>query len=122
MQPLPKLKHLLFIFTHAGTADFRAKEGVDALLAAAAFEQDISVVFMADGVWALHSHNNPGTLGLPAINKQLPALELYGIDKLYALGADMTQRGIACELENLHLIDSQQLTALISEASQVLRF
>ncbi|MBB3168193.1 DsrE family protein [Simiduia aestuariiviva] len=122
MQPITTPKKLLFIFTHAGTTDLRAKEGLDALLAAAAFEQSISVVFMGDGVWTLHSPSNPGALGLPAINKQLPALSLYGIDKLYAISTDISQRHISCALENLCLIDDQQLTALIREASQVLRF
>lgn len=115
-------KNIVFIFRHSGTRNHLAKEGLDALLAAAAFEQQVSAVFMGDGVWQLHSNSAPESLDLPAIQKQLAALPLYDVDRIYAHQPATAQRGITLSGNGITLINDKELANLIDKADQVLNF
>lgn len=117
-----KPKNLLFLFRRSPTCSPRAKEGLDALLAAAAFEQKIVAVFIDDGVWQLQSDLSLQTLHLPAIDKHLAALPLYGVEQLFVHQASAERRGLSSKLENLCWIDDDQLHTLLNNADQVMTF
>lgn len=85
-------KKILFILRNSPYGSAVAQEGVDAVLAASVFEQDISVLFMDEGVWQLHSHQQSHGVQRPEIHTaterrniaaQLEAFPLYDIDKVY---------------------------------------
>lgn len=70
-----------------------AQEGLDAVLAASVFEQDISVLFMDEGVWQLHNHPQSHGIQHPKIHQgaerknisaQIEAFPLYDINNVYA--------------------------------------
>src|SRR5690606_13065 len=67
------------------------REALDTALAAAAFDQAVSLVFLGDGVWQLLKGQQPEG---KSVEKQLGALPLYDIDRLYAEAESLAQRGL----------------------------
>ena len=49
-------KKTLFILRNSPYGSAMAQEGLDAVLAASVFDQEISVLFMDEGVWNLQNH------------------------------------------------------------------
>jgi tRNA 2-thiouridine synthesizing protein C len=60
-----------------------AKASIDVALAAAAFEQPIDLLFLGDGVLQLHPDQDSRSFGVKNIGRQLAALPLYDIDRVY---------------------------------------
>ncbi len=69
-------------------------EALDALLAASAFEQDLSVVFLDDGVYQLKRGQQPDTLGFKHYTRTFSALGDFGVERLYVDRISMSDRGL----------------------------
>lgn len=116
-------KSLLFVFRHAPYGSALAREGLDALLAAAVYDQEIAVLFINDGVMQLFSGQKPPE-GLKNHQRVLSALSLYGVERVYVDRDSLNQRGLsaadlAIEAEPLSAPDSQ---ALLSSFDHLLSF
>lgn len=85
-------KSILFVFRRAPYDAQRAREGLDALLAAAVYEQDIAVLFLDDGVYQLHAGQQPTQR--KDHSRMLSALPLYGVDRVYADAVSLAERGV----------------------------
>lgn len=113
---------MVFIFQQAPFSSPMAREGLEALLAAAAFEQNPTVIFMGDGIWQLlesgdtPSHKNH--------SKMLGALPLYGVEHIYVHQPSLSQRHL--EISDLLLpaapINNQQFATHIASAKTVFNF
>ncbi|MCV6605105.1 MAG: DsrE family protein, partial [Porticoccaceae bacterium] len=55
--------NLLFILRSAPYGSSLAREGLEAVLAAASLGQNVSVLFMDDGILQLTRHQQPGQIG-----------------------------------------------------------
>ena len=111
----------LFIFAQPPNTP-AAREGMEALLACAAFDQQPSVVFMEHGIYQLLPQGE--SPGVKNLNKMAQALSLYGVDPLYICENSLIQRGIHLSMINLNgtLIDTSQRKHLINQATWVVRF
>ena len=112
---------IVFIFRRSPYSSTMAQEGLDALLATAAFEQDPTVIFMHEGIWQLYPqgesqyHKNYG--------KMLQALPLYGVEKIYVHEPSLRARVHPGSLVIPHqLINDEQLAATIKAATTLLSF
>jgi tRNA 2-thiouridine synthesizing protein C len=115
-------QHLLFVFRSPPYGSGRAREGLDALLAAAVFDQPVSVLFMGDGVFQLNSEQAP--TGSRNQYKMLLSLELYDVDQVYFSISALTSRNIApsdIRIPGTALSD-MEITNLLTTANQVLTF
>jgi len=83
---------MLFILRSTPYASSKAQEGVDAVLAVSVFDQAISVLFMDEGVWQLHNHQQ--SLGIKLESAQA-AIE----------SARKSRKNIAAQLESFPLYD-----------------
>lgn len=110
----------LFIFRQSPIAGRRAKEGLDTLLAAAAFDQKIKLIFWQDGVYQLDKGLDATGFGLAPVNKQLAALPIYGVEDIFASAEQLNT--IDSILENIQPIDSTGMQQMIQRAHQVLVF
>ena len=88
-------KSLLILFRRAPSGHGLARAGYDFALAAAAFEQPVSLLFMDDGVWQLLPEQKPGAIGAKNIASTLDSLPIYDIDSVYAEGESLSARGLA---------------------------
>lgn len=76
-------KRMLVVIRHSPYGSSLAKASLDVVLAAAAFEQNIALLFLGDGVLQLIPHQESSALGKKNIGRQLASLPLYDIDSVY---------------------------------------
>lgn len=112
----------VFIFTQTPVANASAREGVEALLACAAFDLQPSVMFIDQGVLQLLPQGEaPGSKNL---NKMLQALELYGVEGIYVCQSSLSQFGLTSADINPcgQLIKPSERAAILANASWVANF
>lgn len=117
-------KSLLLIFRHPAYGSGLARGGYDLALAAAAFEQPVSLLFMDDGVWQLLPDQESAQIDARSIESTLASLPLYDIESLYAEAHSLGARGLSAEdlVANVNVLDAGQLRELVSAHDQVLVF
>lgn len=94
-------KKILVICRAAPYGNSLARDAIDAILASSAFDPDMHVLFMDDGVWQLKQDQNGKTIDQKTISALLSAFPLYGIDQLYVQHSALSARGL--DSENLCL-------------------
>src|SRR5690348_11943084 len=89
------MKKILFIFRNTPYRNSKAQEGIDAAMAASVFDQVITVLFMDEGLWQLHNHQQSRGIKLEVaqekverknIAAQLESFPLYDIKDIYVDG------------------------------------
>lgn len=88
-------KTLLFILQHAPYGNSATREALDAALAAAAFEQNVQLLFSGDGVWQLLADQQPDAISSKDTGKMLQALEYYDISDVFVDEISLQERGIS---------------------------
>ena len=115
-----------------------AIEALDVVLIGAAFEQDVKLVFMDDGVFQLTRGQDPRGIGMKPFSKAYAALGDYGVRQIYVDEQSLKQRGLHCDdLQSLmyedddndgekksliQLISRQQLSDVIESADVLFNF
>jgi tRNA 2-thiouridine synthesizing protein C len=118
-------KKILFISRHAPYGNSLAKDCIDALLAASAYNQILSLLFLDDGVFQLLAKQDAKEIQQKSFSSMLPALELYDIERIYALKDALISRGISPEdfcCSNVTLLSRQEAQELIKQQDQLLSF
>ncbi len=69
-----------------------AREGLDYVLTSAAYDQDISLLFLGDGVFQLLKNQQSQDINLKPQGSALEILPLYDINKIYAVKEDLEER------------------------------
>jgi tRNA 2-thiouridine synthesizing protein C len=88
------MKRIAFIFTSAPHGTTAGREGLDALMAASAFTDDIGVFFMSDGVFQLVANQQPGAILARDYIATFKVLPLYDINECWVCQASMRERGL----------------------------
>lgn len=101
-----KNKRILICINSSGLSNSAAQEAFDLALAAATFEQDVSILFEGVAANLLAAAQDAKALGRKDLQKALKAFPLYGINKLYV--TQNAQQNFDLDLENM----SQPCTAL----------
>ena len=118
-------KKILFVSRHAPYGSSTAKDALDAILAASAYEQDLSVLFINDGVFQLLNTQAAQTISQKSINAILSALPLYEINSIYIHTESFTARGLSNEdisQNDYTFINSQEVNELMANQHQILSF
>ncbi|WP_444922735.1 sulfurtransferase complex subunit TusC [Microbulbifer sp. DLAB2-AF] len=71
-----------------------AREGIEAVLASAAMEQDVDLLFLGDGVFQLLGNQAPEAIEQKNLYRNLMALPMFGVEQLYVCQHSLEQRGI----------------------------
>jgi tRNA 2-thiouridine synthesizing protein C len=102
----------------------QASAALDITLTAAAFELDVSVVFLDDGVLQLLTGQDTEDSGQKNVGKMIPALALYDVGKVYIHSPSAEHYGIhdSHRLGDIALIDDNSLQDMTAAADQVLVF
>ncbi|RYY75757.1 MAG: sulfurtransferase complex subunit TusC [Gammaproteobacteria bacterium] len=118
-------KKLLFVSRHAPYGSSLAKEALDAILAASAYDQQLSLLFMEDGVFQLLKNQSANEIGQKSFAAILPALPLYGINAIYVHRESLEKRQITINelvIDGVQLIDSSAISSLLAQQDQLLSF
>ena len=117
-------KKLLLVLRHAPYGNALARASLDVALAAAAFEQDIELLFMDDGVWQLLPNQQPADIAAKNLHKTLESMPLYDIESFYVEAESLARRQLtAAQLNStVKLLDADELPAFMDSFDQVLGF
>lgn len=118
------VKKFMYINRRAPYGTVYALEGLEVALIGAAFDQDVSMVFVDDGIYQLKKGQDTSESDMKNFSPTYRALEMYDVEKLYAEKESMEQRGIAEDdlIVPVEILTSDELSDLIAEQDIVLNF
>jgi tRNA 2-thiouridine synthesizing protein C len=90
-------KKLMFVNRKAPYGTIYALEALEVVLIAAAFEQDVSLAFLDDGVYQLVKGQNTTGIGMKNFSPTYRALGDYEVRKLYVERESLDERGLRIE-------------------------
>jgi sulfur relay protein TusC/DsrF len=101
-----------------------ALESLEVVLIAATFDQDVSLVFVDDGVYELVKGQNSKAIGIKNFSPTYRALEGYDVEKLFVERESLEARGLTEKdlLVPVEVLSSASLAALMVEQDVVLSF
>ena len=129
------LKKIMFTVRKAPHGTVYVYEGLEVKLIMAAYDADISVVYIDDGVFALKAGQDTSELGIKGFEATYGVLVDYEISKVYADRQSMEERGmteddllVIGEDEDTEepikptIVDANELAAMMSEQHNILVF
>ena len=118
-------KKILVISRHAPYGSSVAREALDAVLATAVYDQDLSLLFMDDGVFQLVKHQDANEIGQKSLSANLSALPLYGVENIYVHWESLDARGLNLAdlvLDDIKLLNNQDISSLLQKQDHILSF
>ncbi|HNA31168.1 MAG TPA: sulfurtransferase complex subunit TusC [Thiobacillaceae bacterium] len=118
------IKKFMFVNRKAPYGTIYALESLEVVLISAAFEQDVSLAFVDDGVYQLMKNVNTEGVEMKNFSKTYRALEGYDIEKLYVEKSSMEARGLTEDdlIVDVTLLDSAEMAGLMAEQDVVISF
>jgi tRNA 2-thiouridine synthesizing protein C len=119
-----KIKRFLYINRKAPYGTIYALESLEVVLIAAAFEQDVSLAFLDDGVYQLAKGQETKNIGMKNFSPTYRALEDYDINKLYVEKEAMEARGLTEGdfIVPVEVKTAAEITKLMEEQDVILSF
>ena len=115
-----------------------ALESLEVVLIGAAFEQEVQLVFIDDGVYQLTKGQSTDGIGMKNFSKTYAALGDYDVNQIYVDEQSLKDRGLTmddlqelvyedededwAEKSSMNLVSREQLATLMSEADVLLNF
>jgi tRNA 2-thiouridine synthesizing protein C len=87
-------KKLMYVNRKAPYGTIYALESLEVVLISGAFEQDVSLAFLDDGVYQLVKKQDTSGIGMKNFSPTFRALGDYEITKLYVEKASLDERGL----------------------------
>jgi tRNA 2-thiouridine synthesizing protein C len=115
-----------------------ALESLEVVLIGAAFEQDVKLVFMDDGVYQLTKNQDTDGIGMKNFSKTYSALGDYDVNQIYVCEQSLKDRGLTlddlqeltyededddwAEKSSIHLVSRDQIAEIVGTADVLLNF
>lgn len=117
----PAKSSITFISRSAPYGRNKANLCLDIALASAVFEQDVTYIFLDDGVYQLLKGQDGAAIQSKTLGNALEALALYGIESVYADQQSLNKRGISTAdlLPGMQVIDGDAVAKHIESADTV---
>lgn len=119
------MKSILCISRHAPYRSALAREALEAVLAAAAFDQPVSLLLLDEGLWQLTQGQQPEAGKQKNLARNLSALEIFGVETVYAHLGSAEERGLittALCIETVQWLNDEQVRQLIAQQDHLLSF
>ena len=88
------IKKFLYVNRKAPYGTIYALESLEVVLIGAAFDQDVSLAFLDDGVFQLTKNQNTEEIGVKNFSPTFRALGDYDVTKLYVEKESLDERGL----------------------------
>lgn len=131
-------KNFMFLNRRAPFGTIYAWESLEVVLIAAAFEQNVSLMFADDGVFQLVKGGNPAGIGMKNFMPTYKTLGDYEVRHMYVDQASLEARGLTIDdlvevawedweteesVDNIvEVVDSETAAKLVSESDVVFSF
>src|ERR1035437_849477 len=118
------VKKFMFVNRKAPYGTIYALESLEVVLIAATFDQDVSLVFLDDGVYQLKKGQQTKGIETKNFSPTYRALADYDVEKLYVEKESLDARGLtkADLLVGVTVLGSAEMGALMDEQDVVLSF
>ena len=118
------VKKFAFINRKAPYGTIYALESLEVVLISAAFDQDVSLVFMDDGVYQLKKGQGTKAVGMKNFSPTYRALDGYDIEKLYVEKESLESRGLteADLIVDVEVLTTEEMATLMDEQDVVMSF
>lgn len=94
---MSNVKNFLYVNRKAPYGTIYALESLEVVLIGAAFEQDVSLLFMDDGVFQLAKGQDTAGVEMKNFSPTYSALGDYDITKIYVCTDSLKERGLSLE-------------------------
>lgn len=91
------VKRFMYVNRKAPYGTIYALECLEVVLISAAFDQDVSVVFMDDGVYQLMKNQDTVAIGMKNFSMIYGALDDYDVKKIYVEKESLEARGLSAD-------------------------
>jgi tRNA 2-thiouridine synthesizing protein C len=131
-------KKFLYMNTKAPYGTIFALESLEVVLIGAAFEQDVSLAFIGDGVYQLTKGQKTDGIGMKCFAPTYAALGDYEVTKIYVEKESMEERGLSlddlqhlvwedededwAEKDSIRLVSKTELADVIDGQDVILSF
>lgn len=131
-------KKFMYLNRKAPYGTIYALESLEVVLIAAAFEQDVSLAFIGDGVYQLTKGQNTAAIGMKNFSPVYAALGDYEVNKIYIEKESLEERGLTledlqhlvwedededyAEKDSIRLVSRSELADVLDDQDVVLSF
>jgi tRNA 2-thiouridine synthesizing protein C len=131
-------KKFMFVNRKAPYGTIYALEALEVVLISAAFEQDVSLAFLDDGVYQLVKGQNTAGIGMKNFSPTYRALGDYDVTKLYVERESLDERGLKpedlmeityedenedfAEKPSVRIVGRSELTKIMAQQDVLLNF
>ena len=118
------VRKFMFVNRKAPYGTVYALEGLEVVLISAAFDQDVSLAFLDDGVYQLVKGQDTKAIEEKNFSPTYRALEDYDIDKLYVERESLQSRGLTESdlLVEAKVVPARELAALMNATDVLISF
>ena len=88
------IKKFMYVNRKAPYGTIYALEGLEVVLITAAFDQDVSMIFIDDGVFQIKTDQETSAINMKNFSPTYRALEGYEVEKVYAEKESLVARGM----------------------------
>ncbi len=113
-----------FVFQSSPHSTTQGREGLDAILAASAYTDNIDIFFVADGVLQLLSAQQPEKILSRDYIAGFKMLSLYDLDQIFVCKTALANRGLTANQLNIDVdvMTNRQLNEKLAQCAQVMVF
>jgi len=131
-------KKFLYINRKAPHGTIYALESLEVVLIGAAFEQDVTLAFIDDGVYQLMQNQDTSGIGVKNFSPTFKALGDYDVSKIFVEKESLELRGLSkedlmpltyededddwAEKDSIHIVSSTELADIIEQQDVILNF
>jgi tRNA 2-thiouridine synthesizing protein C len=131
-------KKFLYVNRKAPHGTIYAHEALEVVLIGAAFEQDVTLAFIDDGVYQLLQNQDTSAIGTKNFAPTFRALGDYDVNQIYVERESLEKRGLStddlmpltwededddwAEKDSIHLVSSAELAEIIEQQDVLLNF
>ncbi len=119
-----EIKKFMYVNRKAPYGTVYALESLEVVLIGAAFEQDVSLVFMDDGVFQIKKGQDTAGIEMKNFSPTYRALEMYDVEKLYVAKESLEERGLTEDdlLVDVTVMSAAEIADLMEEQDVILSF
>jgi len=132
------IKKFMYVNRKAPYGTIYAWESLEVVLIGAAFEQDVAMAFIDDGVYQLVKGQNTKALGIKNFSPTYTALGDYDVKKIYVEKESLEARGLTiddlmplkwedenedyAEKDSIQIMPAAELAAILDDSDVLLSF
>ncbi|MEI6757762.1 MAG: sulfurtransferase complex subunit TusC [Chlorobium sp.] len=116
------VKKIMHVLRHAPHGTIYTYEGLEMILIMAAYEQDLSLAFIGDGIYALKKNQDTAGIGIKGFARTFMALDGYDVEKLYVDQHSLEERGLTVEdlVVDVEVMSSAEIGRLMKEQDVII--